>query len=206
MCKKVGFPRSSHKYVSDMVDPNENTVTKKLWSYIKSKRHDNVGSVGPLSFQGETFTDPLAKANIFANYFSSVFTNEDTSCIPVMDGDPLPCVDPIHVEGGAELLCNIEPNKANGPDNLPARFLKEVSSEIIPALILIFQASLDQGTLPEVWKQASVVPVFKKGNRSNPCNFRPTSLIIFNVHLRLYADDVLLYCYVNLNEDYLLLQ
>jgi len=89
-----------------MVDPYKNTVTKKLWSYIKSKRHDNVGSSGPLSFQGETFTDPLAKANIFANYFSSVFTNEDTSCIPALEVDPLPCVDPIqiHVEGVDELL------------------------------------------------------------------------------------------------------
>ena len=41
---------------------------------------------------------------------------------------------------------------------------------------MIFQASLDQGTLPEVWKQASVVPIFKKGNLSDPCNFRPISL------------------------------
>ena len=141
-----------NKYVSAMVNPSKNTVTKKLWSYIKSKRQDNVDSVGPLSFQGETFTDPLTKANIFANYFSSVFRNQDTSFIPVMEGDPLPCVDPIqiHVEGVAELLCNIESNKANSSDNLPARFLNKVSSEIAPALTLIFRVSLNQGTLPEV--------------------------------------------------------
>jgi len=35
---------------------------------------------------------------------------------------------------------------------------------------------MDQGVLPEVWKQASVVPVFKKGNRSDPYNFRLISL------------------------------
>ena len=64
-----------------MVDPNKNVVTKKRWSYIKSKRQDNIGGVGPLNFLGETHTDPLTKANIFANYFSSVFTNEDTSHI-----------------------------------------------------------------------------------------------------------------------------
>ena len=68
-----------NKYVSNMVDPNKNVVTKKLWSYIKNKRQDNIGGVGPLNFQGETHTDPLTKTNIFANYFSSVFTNEDTS-------------------------------------------------------------------------------------------------------------------------------
>ena len=42
-------------------------LLRKLWSYIKSKRQDNIGGVGPLNFQGETHTDPLTKANIFAN-------------------------------------------------------------------------------------------------------------------------------------------
>ena len=54
--------------------------------------------------------------------------------------------------------------------------MKEVSLEITPALTLIYQASLDQGTLPEVWRQAIVVPVFKKGRRTDPCNYRPISL------------------------------
>ena len=65
-------------------------ITKKLWTYIKSKRQDNIGGVGPLDFQGETHTDPLIKANIFADYFSLVFTTEDISNIPSMEGAPLP--------------------------------------------------------------------------------------------------------------------
>ena len=75
-----------------------------------------------------------------------------------MEGDPLPCIDAIqvHSEGVAKLLSNIDPSKAHDLDNPQARFLKEVSCEITPTLALIFQASLDQGTLPEVWKQATV--------------------------------------------------
>ena len=69
-----------------------------------------------------------------------------------MEGDPLPCIDSIqvNVEGVAELLSNIDSSKARGPDNLPTRFLKEFSSEIASTLMLIFQASLDHGTLAEV--------------------------------------------------------
>ena len=83
-----------------------------------------------------------------------MFTNEDISYIPSMEGNPLPCIDAIqvHSEGVADLLSNINPSKSHGPDNLPAHFSKEVSSEIAPALTLIFQALLDQGTLPEVWR------------------------------------------------------
>ena len=118
------------------------------------------------------------KANVLADYFSSVFTTEDTSNVPSMEGDPLPCIDAIQVysEGVAELLSNINPGKSHGPDNLPAHFLKEVSLEIAPVLTLIFQASLDQGTLPEVWRQAIIVSVFKKGRCTDPCNYRPISL------------------------------
>ena len=35
---------------------------------------------------------------------------------------------------------------------------------------------LHQGILPEIWRQAIVVPVFKKGKHTDPCNYRPFSL------------------------------
>jgi len=37
--------------------------------------------------------------------------------------------------------------------------------------------SLDSGTLPPIWKDANVAPVYKKkGERSNPANYKPISL------------------------------
>ena len=93
--------------MSNLVDSNKNTVTKELWTYIKSKRQDSISDVDPLDFQGKSRTDPLVKANIiFADYFSSAFTNEDTSHIPSMEGNPLPCIDitQVHSEGVADLL------------------------------------------------------------------------------------------------------
>ena len=94
-----------------------------------------------------------------------------------MGGDPLPCIDVIqvHSEGVADLLSNVNPGKSHGPDNLPACFLKEVSYEIAPALTLIFQALLNGGTLSEVWRQAIVAAVLKKGRRTDPCSCRPIS-------------------------------
>jgi len=51
-------------------------------------------------------------------------------------------------------------NSIRHPDltiNLPSQFLKEMAYEISPALAMIFQASLNQGTLPNIWKMAKVV-------------------------------------------------
>ena len=112
-------------------------------------------------------------------YFLSVFTHDNaSSSLPRMSGPPLPDVSPItiHHEGVVQLLLNMQPNKASGPDNLPTRFLKEAANQIVSALTIVFQACLDQGHLPDIWKTAAVVPVYKKGSRTEPSNYRPVSL------------------------------
>ena len=70
----------------------------------------------------------------------------------------------------------MKPNKATGPDNIPSRLLIEAADEVSPALVLFFQATLVQGIIPLAWKNAFVSPVFKKGKRSDPSNYRPISL------------------------------
>ena len=98
-----------NNYISSLVDPNNNQVTKRLWSYIKSKKQDHTG-IGPLMYQETTITDPVGKANTLADYFSSVFTRDNTSSsLPRMSGPPLPDASPItiHHEGVAQLSLNI---------------------------------------------------------------------------------------------------
>ena len=89
------------------------------------------------------------------------------SNIPTLEGKPFPDIQQIHInlEGVIQLLLNLKPYKAASLDNLPCYFLKEVANEIAPSLCLIFQASLNQGMLPEIWKSALVVPIYKKGKK-----------------------------------------
>ena len=51
-----------------------------------------------------------------------------------------------------------------------------MATQIAPALVLIYQASLNQGVLPEDWLKAKIVPVYKKGSCTNPSNYRSVSL------------------------------
>jgi hypothetical protein len=54
--------------------------------------------------------------------------------------------------------------------------LKELVDEIAPALVIIFQRSLQYGEVPEDWKTANVTPIFKKGSKAERGNYRPVSL------------------------------
>jgi hypothetical protein len=54
--------------------------------------------------------------------------------------------------------------------------LKMVAKEIAPVLAFIFQQSYDTGQVPSDWQLANVTAVFKKGDKTNPANYRPVSL------------------------------
>ena len=163
--------KAFNNYISSFIDA-ENNCTKKLWSFIKSRGLDQT-SIGPINYRGETHTDSLSKANAFADYFSSVYAQDDSSNIPTLEGEPLPDIQQIHIhlEGVTQIFLNLKPYKAAGPDNLPSYFLKEVANNTAPSLCLIFQASLNQGLLPDIWKSASVVPIYKKGKKDDPSNY-----------------------------------
>ena len=60
-------------------------------------------------------------------------------------------------------LCSLKDNKAPGPDTIHAYILKAHACSFCIALAMIFQQSLTSGDLPNNWKKANVIPVFKKG-------------------------------------------
>ena len=78
-------------------------------------------------------------------------------------------------------LISLEPNptqstkvhKAAGPDQIRPRVVKEMSHTISPILTLIYRRSYDTAEVPDDWKKAYVTPVFKKGKKSEPGNYRP---------------------------------
>ena len=67
-----------NKHIHNLIDFNKDVVTKII---IKSKKQDYAG-IGALIYQSKTYTDSKDKANLFVNYFSSLFTYEVTSHIP----------------------------------------------------------------------------------------------------------------------------
>jgi len=169
--------RTYNNYICNLACSKQGQVSKKLWSFIKAQRNDHCG-VAALQDNGVVYSDPKSKAELINRAFSTVFTTEDTSNMPAMSDMSHPEMPPIQIDinGIVQLLQNLKPSKAPGPDKIPTRLLKELAFEFAPSLAVVFKASLGQGQLPQEWKHANVVPIYKKGDRSSPLNYRPVSL------------------------------
>jgi len=73
-------------------------------------------------------------------------------------------------------LSNLDVHKSVGPDGMHPRLLRELADVIAEPLSIIFERFWRTGEVPEDWRKASVTPVFKKGKKEDPGNYRPVSL------------------------------
>ena len=55
------------------------------------------------------------------------------------------------------------------------KILKEIVEQMYP-LAHVFNMSLQEGIVPLEWKEANIIPLFKKGSRNKSVNYRPVSL------------------------------
>ena len=67
-------------------------------------------------------------------------------------------------------------NTSSGPDTWPAELVKKCKNQLCKPLKLIFERSLETGEIPDELLKAYITPIYKKGEKSNPINYRPISL------------------------------
>ncbi len=74
-------------------------------------------------------------------------------------------------------LKQLKSGKASGPDKIPTTLVKDASEQIALPLAMIFNASLENGIFPQLWKLARVAPIYKSGARDDGNNYRPISVL-----------------------------
>ena len=152
---------------------------ESFFGYVLSKKKSKevVGSVW--GDDGVMVTADRDKAEVFNTFFALVFSQKENDTQVGENeaentGKGIDCR--IEKEVIQQYLATLNEIKSPGPDELHSRVLKELAEEISEPLAIIFEKSWRTGEVPMDWRKANMVPIFKKGEKEVPNNYRPVSL------------------------------
>jgi hypothetical protein len=195
------------------------TTTKKFWSYIKGMEKDS-SNISMLKKEGKDIISAEEKANVLNQQYESVFSDIDFNQyiniryyadkefrLPTQTTETNwkiyethKCDQTWYHKATKKHL--LYPSKATGPDLISCRVLKEAADSIAPYLEILYNKSIKTGKVPVDWLIGTVIPIFKKGDKTDPANYRLVSLtsvpckimehIIFSAVMKHFDDNKIL--------------
>ena len=162
---------------------NAKTSSKTFWKLTKDilgiKKSSKIPTL--IDDRGNSYNSSLEKAEFLAEYFASQNTldNATNHCLPPIHfiTDKRLEIININTEDVYKTLCNLDRNKASGPDLISNSILKNCALSVSEPLCNIFNQSLQNGVFPSEWKNANLSPLYKAKENFKRNNYRPISLL-----------------------------
>jgi hypothetical protein len=167
----------------------KNRSMKNVWkgvNHLRGNSPANNNEAFTLKVGEDTVTDQSKCAETFNNAFSNKVNNHRSNVTntdltgnmatkKVINNDDSPVS--FTLEEIATVIKSMKKSKSTGPDDIPITFVKDIMSSIINQIKFIFDKVGFLALMPLQWKVAKLIPLYKKGERSCPSNYRPISNI-----------------------------
>ena len=139
-------------------------------------------------FKGTEFKTPLKISKAFNKHFTTVGHKLAEEVISQSLDDPLKYLgneidnarfklETVSVGYVERAIRALNKSKSPGADRIPVEILKDAVQIVSKPLTLIYNASLEKGIFPQIWKLARVTPIYKTGSKTDVNNYRPISVL-----------------------------
>jgi len=155
----------------------KDTNPKPFNAYLRSKTKVR-NKVGPLVINRKVITDSKEMAQIFNEYFATVFVSDNDNIPETLTDVDGPSIENIQVtkKDVIEKIDALKKTNSCGPDGITSHVLKCFKHELSGTLAKMYNKSLASGEVPTDWNNGNVTPLFKKGSKGKPENHRPIML------------------------------
>ena len=199
------------QYYHAIIEENSNDP-KEMWRAInKVLNKDSPSSFSAVNFQGQRLDRPNKVAEAFNEHFVTIGPKLASNIEQKPDDNPLKYLEEnnenspkfqfkqVEASYVRKAVIGLKNSKSPGPDNIPTKLLKDAIEYICQPLAMIFNASLETGIFPDIWKLARVTPMYKSGQTSNLSNYRPISVLSVLSRLleKLVHDQLYDFCKTN---------
>jgi hypothetical protein len=178
---KRKFSKYEKKQLTDLSRTDPKKFWKRVNGYRQSKqyKHADIDANQFRDYFSEMLNDPV-RMYTMSNDFS--YNNEAQVNIECLDK-------PFEENEILKIISSLGKNKAAGIDKVVNEFFIDAKLFITPFLVKIFNKIYESGKYPSSWTRGIIVPIHKKGDKSEPANYRGITLInsiakIFSLTLR----------------------
>jgi len=158
---------------------------KKKWKVLKDKLflQKEISKITEICENGTFLTDEVEISHAFRDHFETCAARlaeglppgEDTSVVMPQGSEwSLECVNEQTI---INIIKSLKNKNSSGYDCLSNRMLKHEPHAFARLIVDLINESITSGNFPDCLKTAKVIPIYKKGDRTNLNNYRPISLL-----------------------------
>lgn len=155
--------RKAKRFADLSLAHNCNGNSKQFFSYYKCNKQKS--GIGPRRNDGVTFKKDAYTITLLSKHFTSVFTPGAPIPSNMGLGDATPTANIGDPESNLQIvrknLSSIGSNNSAGPDVILTRILRQTKDQLAHPFILIFRRSIEFSEVPDDWRRANAVPIFK---------------------------------------------